>query len=101
MEVARLLAFETCQRIWDVVWRGEVDVSGVIVPIECEAEVAIDIQVINDIVGFLDGVDQMISVLTSDVLDAKIVDDKSKANWSPVVGPKAGCVAALVVAVRV
>ena len=101
MEVARLLAFETGQSIWDVVWHGEVDASGVVVPVKGEAEVAFAIPVFGDVVGFLDGVDQVVSVLTSNVLDAKIVDDKSKLNWTPIMGPHAGCVAALVVAVRV
>ena len=47
-----------------------------------------------------EGLEEVVSVLSADVLDAKIIDDKDKHDWAPFVSPQARGGGTLVVAMR-
>ena len=82
----------------NVSWHGEVDGSFDIVQFECYPTVLeFASPIFSDAVVFADAVVEIISVLSADIFDSKIVDHKGKYDRAPFVTPEPGCVATLVV----
>ena len=71
-------------------WHGEVDLSLVIVPIECDSDVSFAHPVFRDVVVESEDFHQVSGVLVAFVFDAKIVNDKSELDWSCLMYPEAG-----------
>ena len=65
--------FETLEEFWDIFSNGNVKMMLFVVPIQCDTTVESDCPVFGIGVVFVDGVDDMVSVLFPDILHAKVV----------------------------
>ena len=66
--------FETLEEFWNVFWHGNVKITLFVIPIQCDTTVESDDPFFRTGVVFVDGVDEMVSILFSDILYAKIVN---------------------------
>ena len=64
----------------NVAWRGQVDCSVDVVPVECDSAVEFADPIFSDAVVFYDAVAEMISVLLANILDSKSVRHKGEPD---------------------
>ena len=66
--------FETLEGFWGVFWHGNVKIMLFVVPIQCDTTVESAGTVFRTGVVFVDGVDEMVSILFPKIIHAKIVN---------------------------
>ena len=93
----RMIVFE--EYICDVAFHGEATCAVAVVPVEVNTRELGSKPISYDIVRLLEGLKEMVSMLATNILDAKVINNKDKDNGSPLVVPDAGCAVALRVAV--
>ena len=67
-----------------------------IVPVQVDSGKLVSCPVRGDIVVCEQGLEEVVGVTFVHVLDAKVVDDEDKDEWSPVVAPESRCDGTLV-----
>jgi hypothetical protein len=65
---------ESFEGSWDVSWHGDVDVSFVIVPVECEATAEGAVPINGKFVVGFECVNQMLGVGFRKILDTKVIN---------------------------
>ena len=83
----------------DIPWHGYVDVSFFIVPLEGDATVEFALPVYFQLVVLFEHGNQVMGILLSDVLHAKVVDSECELCWASCVLPESRLVGYLVVSV--
>src|SRR5210317_1720514 len=73
------------------------DLLSRIIPIKGESEVSFSLPICCTVIVFLNYFDQMFCMLFAYIFDAKIVDDKSETDRTPIMRPESRSVFALVV----
>ena len=66
--------FETLEEFWNVFWHGNFKIMLFVIPIQCDTTVESAGPVSGTGVVFVDGVDEMVSILFSDILHTKVVN---------------------------
>ena len=89
----RMIVFE--EYICNVAFHGEATRAVVVVPVEVDTCKLGSKPISCDIVRLLEGLEEMVSVLVTDILDAKFINDKDKDNGMPFVAPESRCDVAL------
>jgi hypothetical protein len=84
--------------IIEVAWHGQMDFALLVVPVGCEAQVTCAFPVGVDFVVLLEDVHERLHVVLLGVLHAKVINNKSEADWVPVMVPVSRCDLALAVA---
>ena len=67
---------------FDIAGHGNVDVPFVVVPVKGESEVFGALLVHSDGIKVAEGADEVVEILTFDVLYAKVVNNECKRYWS-------------------
>mgnify|MGYP006175787709 CR=1 FL=1 len=89
----RMIVFE--EYICDVAFHGEMTHVVVVVPVEVDTRKLGSKPIGCYLIRLLEGLEEMVSMLTTDILDAKVINDKDKDNGMPFVVPESGCDVAL------
>ena len=71
----------------EIFWHGDVAGACRLVPVNGESVEEVTGPVYGDGVEFLEGLDEMVSVLFADILDSKVVNDEGEKNGLGVVLP--------------
>ena len=72
---------------FDIAGHGNVDVPFVVVPVKGESEVFGALLVHRDGIKVAEGADEVVEMLTSDVLDSEVVDNECKCYGTMFVAP--------------
>ena len=83
--------------LFDIAGHGKVDLTFLVVPIECDAEIPSSFPVFFNFVVLLKCLDKMVDVGFIDVFNTKVIHNQCEADGSPVVFPISWCDLALVV----
>ena len=86
----RLGVREALEGFSDVAWHGEINSAVHVVPLDLEAEIEIAIPVSRDLVLRVEDIPEMLSVLTADVFDTKVVNHKGETDRAGDVGEQTG-----------
>ena len=96
-----LLTFEPFEGFRNVIWHGEVNAAGVIIPIKIESKVALALPILCDVIILFDAFNEMVSMLLYNILYSKIFHNERETDRPPFMCPQTGCNLALVVAVGI
>ena len=89
------------EHCFDVVYHGETTGAFGVIPGQVDACVEITFPVFCEVVEFLDGVMEVVSVVVANVFDSEVVYYEGEQDGSPPVSPETWCAFALVVALFV
>ena len=81
------LAFEHFEGVRNIIWHGEVNAAGVIIPIKGESKVALDFPVLCNVIVFFGAFTKIINMLVTNILYPKIVHDERETDRPSFVGP--------------
>jgi len=83
---------EASEDFGNVVGHGSVDGASLVIPFEGDSTVELTGPIGGDGVEALQGGDEVFCVGTSNVLDAKVIDDEGESDGTSGMTEKAGCV---------
>ena len=82
-----ILAFEPFEGFRYIIWHGEVNDAGVIIPIKIKSEVALAFPILCDVIIFLDAFYEVVGMLLTNIFYSKIVDNERETDREPFMCP--------------
>ena len=96
-----LILFEPFEGVRNIIWHGEVNAAVVIIPIKGESEVALAIPILCDLIMFFDAFYEVVSMLLTNILYSKIIQNERETDRPPFMCPQTGYNTAMMVAMGI